>query len=97
MNLGTQKPPRVFLDGLPLVWLPGGVLRRAALDRGLCSLLAMGRTASKALCALPVCRANDPDNEDALPAMVLIKPALLSYRLGANVVSNIDRSILLPL
>jgi hypothetical protein len=30
--------------------------------------------------ALPMCRANDPDSLDMSSAMMLIKPALLSYR-----------------
>jgi hypothetical protein len=55
------KAAKGFLDGLPLrcVAFAWRCAASSSVERSP-AYLAVGRTASKALCALPVCRANDP-------------------------------------
>ena len=94
-GLGTQPAPGPFLCAIYLehakaagvnrrlavaLLLRGGVLRRAVLERGLCLPRHGTHGLNEASGALPVCRANDPRwMVDILPAMMLIKPALLTY------------------
>jgi hypothetical protein len=72
------KAAKVALDGsCRCVALASGLLRRAVLERSP-SLLATGRKAND---ALPVCRGQRVPMQGMLsPAMMLIKPAMLSYQ-----------------
>ena len=75
------KAAKASLDGSAVALrLRGGVLLRAVLERGLCLPRHGTHGLNEASGVANVVGPTIPDSCDMLPALLLIKPALLSYR-----------------